>query len=160
MASQGNLASQSTASQSALLFSSQKSGRRSDFNKGTLGQAASGKLGMDTVDAGGAKPESKIEIMRLKRRIMKSQESANIYFAMKERRAQQFRQTVTQRQKAARDHKVVMYRKYRAGELPDIQIKHSELIVPLQAVAQHDNILARQLFQVGLCFFVLNVRGW
>ena len=115
---------------------------------------------MDTVDAGGAKPESKIEIMRLKRRIMKSQESANIYFAMKERRAQQFRQTVTQRQKAARDHKVVMYRKYRAGELPDIQIKHSELIVPLQAVAQHDNILARQLFQVGLCFFVLNVRGW
>ena len=29
-----------------------------------------------------------------------------------------------------------MYRKYRVGELPDIQIKHSELIRPFQALAQ------------------------
>jgi len=29
-----------------------------------------------------------------------------------------------------------MYRKYRTGDLPDIQIKFSELIAPLQAVAQ------------------------
>ena len=29
-----------------------------------------------------------------------------------------------------------MYRRYRVGDLPDIQIKHSELIAPLQAVAQ------------------------
>ena len=41
-----------------------------------------------------------------------------------------------ERQKAARESRVVMYRKYRAGDLPDIQIKHSELIAPLQAVAQ------------------------
>lgn len=39
-------------------------------------------------------------------------------------------------QKAARDSRVVMYRKYRVGELPDIQIKHSELIRPFQALAQ------------------------
>ena len=90
---------------------------------------------------------------------MKSQEKTSNYFAMKERRAQQFRETVAQRQKAARDHKVVMYRKYRAGELPDIQIKHSELIVPLQAVAQHDNVLARQLFQVGICYFLLKDKS-
>lgn len=29
-----------------------------------------------------------------------------------------------------------MYRQYREGELPDIQIKYSELIRPLQALAQ------------------------
>lgn len=29
-----------------------------------------------------------------------------------------------------------MYRKYRVGELPDIQIKYSEIIRPLQALAQ------------------------
>lgn len=29
-----------------------------------------------------------------------------------------------------------MYRKYRSGDLPDIQIKFSELIAPLQALAQ------------------------
>lgn len=39
-----------------------------------------------------------------------------------------------------------MYRKYRVGELPDIQIKHSELIVPLQALAQLDNQIASKLF--------------
>lgn len=39
-----------------------------------------------------------------------------------------------------------MYRKYRVGELPDIQIKHSELIVPLQALAQLDSKIARKLF--------------
>lgn len=39
-----------------------------------------------------------------------------------------------------------MYRKYRVGELPDIQIKHSELIVPLQALAQLDSKIASKLF--------------
>ena len=51
-----------------------------------------------------------------------------------------------QRQKAARDSKVVMYRKYREGELPDIQIKHAEIIRPFQALAQKDTSLARMLF--------------
>lgn len=31
---------------------------------------------------------------------------------------------------------VVLYRSYRRGDLPDIQIPHSSLITPLQAVAQ------------------------
>ena len=31
---------------------------------------------------------------------------------------------------------VTMYRRYRAGDLPDIQIKYSDLIAPLQALAQ------------------------
>ena len=39
-------------------------------------------------------------------------------------------------QRASRESKVVLYRKYRVGELPDIQIKHSELIRPFQALAQ------------------------
>ena len=41
-----------------------------------------------------------------------------------------------ERLKTARESRVVMYRKYRTGDLPDIQIKFSELIAPLQAVAQ------------------------
>lgn len=31
---------------------------------------------------------------------------------------------------------MVLYRSYRHGDLPDVQIPHSSLIVPLQAVAQ------------------------
>lgn len=45
-------------------------------------------------------------------------------------------QQAAQRQRAARESRIVMYRKYRTGDLPDIQIKFSELITPLQAVAQ------------------------
>jgi len=41
-----------------------------------------------------------------------------------------------------------MYRKYRKGELPDIQIKHAELIMPLQAAAQCDSVIARELFKM------------
>ena len=40
------------------------------------------------------------------------------------------------RQRASRESTVVLYRKYRKGELPDIQIKHAELIRPFQALAQ------------------------
>lgn len=34
------------------------------------------------------------------------------------------------------DAQVILYRSYRQGDLPDIQIKYSGLITPLQAVAQ------------------------
>ena len=39
-------------------------------------------------------------------------------------------------QKQRRENHVTMYRKYRIGDLPDIQIKHSYVIAPLQALAQ------------------------
>ena len=45
-------------------------------------------------------------------------------------------QETRKRQRAARSSKVVMYRKYRVGELPDTQIKYSEIIRPFQALAQ------------------------
>ncbi|KAL0088017.1 hypothetical protein F4703DRAFT_1975680 [Phycomyces blakesleeanus] len=48
-------------------------------------------------------------------------------------------------QKKARERKLTMYRNYRIGELPDIQIKYMELIDPLQALARKDNEIARLL---------------
>jgi DNA-dependent protein kinase catalytic subunit len=41
---------------------------------------------------------------------------------------------------------IVMFRKYRMGELPDVQIKHRELLLPLQALAQRDDAFAAALF--------------
>lgn len=38
--------------------------------------------------------------------------------------------------KMKHDAQVILYRSYRQGDLPDIQIKYSSLITPLQAVAQ------------------------
>jgi len=37
--------------------------------------------------------------------------------------------------KQKRENDVTMYRRYRIGDLPDIQIQHSAIIAPLQALA-------------------------
>lgn len=38
--------------------------------------------------------------------------------------------------KMKHDAQIILYRSYRQGDLPDIQITYSSLISPLQAVAQ------------------------
>ncbi len=45
-------------------------------------------------------------------------------------------QQVLKEQKQRRENQVTLYRKYRIGDLPDIQIKYSAVIAPLQALAQ------------------------
>jgi DNA-dependent protein kinase catalytic subunit len=48
--------------------------------------------------------------------------------------------------KQKRLNHVEKYRRYRIGDFPDIQIKFSELIAPLQAIAQRDSQVAMILF--------------
>ncbi|XP_065180580.1 DNA-dependent protein kinase catalytic subunit-like [Sycon ciliatum] len=86
------------------------------------------------------------EIMSLKKRFLKDRGTSGQVFARIESRRQKLREERSRQQKEAREHRVVMYRKYRDGDLPDIQIKFSELIRPLQALAQRDSSLARLLF--------------
>ncbi len=49
--------------------------------------------------------------------------------------------------KLKRQSHVEKYRNYRIGDFPDIQIKFSELIAPLQALAQRDSMIAMKLFE-------------
>nr|CAG8448912.1 4810_t:CDS:10 [Entrophospora candida] len=44
------------------------------------------------------------------------------------------------------DKQVSMLRQYRVGELPDIMIKYSEIISPLQVLSQHDIEISRLLY--------------
>ena len=145
--SEEHLLSQTMPSQSSFLLLSTELENKRGFNVGLLRRSDDAGA-----QSGNEKLEQNYDIMKLKKRIWKSKEKTSSYFALKEKRSQKLRQIAAQRQKAARDHKVVMYRKYRKGELPDIQIKHSELIVPLQAAAQCDSIIARELFKVT-CHF-------
>ena len=58
-------------------------------------------------------------------------------------------QRVAAREKRIRElraNEIVMYRRYRTGELPDVQIKPRELIQPLQALASREPTVARMLF--------------
>ncbi|KAL3877683.1 hypothetical protein ACJMK2_035352, partial [Sinanodonta woodiana] len=86
------------------------------------------------------------EILRLKRRFIKDQENTGIYFAKQQIRLKQMREEIQREQKLQREHQVTMYRKYRSGDLPDIQIKYSYIIAPLQALAHRDNTVAKLLF--------------
>jgi DNA-dependent protein kinase catalytic subunit len=47
---------------------------------------------------------------------------------------------------------VEKYRSYRIGDFPDIQIKFSEVIAPLQALAQRDSQVAMILFESIFAF--------
>uniref|UniRef100_A0A4W4HQJ6 DNA-dependent protein kinase catalytic subunit n=1 Tax=Electrophorus electricus TaxID=8005 RepID=A0A4W4HQJ6_ELEEL len=90
---------------------------------------------------------SRADILRLRRRFLKDKEKETIKFVKREIQSQRIeRVDITSDEKLRRDAQVTLYRSYRVGDLPDIQIQHSSLIAPLQALAQKDATLARQLF--------------
>ncbi|XP_048248370.1 DNA-dependent protein kinase catalytic subunit-like [Haliotis rufescens] len=86
------------------------------------------------------------DILRLKRRFLKDQEASRLYFVKKASRMNKMRETARLEQQKRRENQVTMYRKYRIGDLPDIQIKYSYIIAPLQAVAHRDSTVAKLLF--------------
>ncbi|KAM8822809.1 DNA-dependent protein kinase catalytic subunit isoform 1-T1 [Spinachia spinachia] len=90
--------------------------------------------------------EQRDNILRLRRRFLKDQEKVSLNFAQKEIRQQRQKKVDKADQRLRKEAQVTLYRSYRAGDFPDIQIPYSSLIAPLQALAQRDPILARQLF--------------
>nr|XP_057916892.1 DNA-dependent protein kinase catalytic subunit isoform X2 [Doryrhamphus excisus] len=89
--------------------------------------------------------EKRQKILQLRRRFLKDQEESLI-FAQKEVQKQKRLKEQKADQRLRKEAQVTLYRNYRLGDFPDIQIPCSNLIAPLQAVAQRDPILAKQLF--------------
>ncbi|XP_060058172.1 DNA-dependent protein kinase catalytic subunit [Erinaceus europaeus] len=141
--------SASDSSSSSLLFAHQRSDRIQripmksvgpDFGKKRLG------LPGDEVDSKAKGVDNRAEILRLRRRFLKDQEKLSLIYARKGVADQKREKEMKSELKMKHDAQVVLYRSYRQGDLPDIQIKYSSLITPLQAVAQRDPIIAKQLF--------------
>ncbi|KAI5104092.1 DNA-dependent protein kinase catalytic subunit [Silurus meridionalis] len=93
-----------------------------------------------------AERERRADILRLRRRFLKDKEKENIKFAKREIQSQRTEREKRATQKIQREAQVTLYRSYRVGDLPDIQIQYGSLIAPLQALAQRDSTLAKQLF--------------
>ncbi|CAD5112585.1 DgyrCDS1798 [Dimorphilus gyrociliatus] len=123
-----------TQSESNLLFSNVKK-IKSPKKKLDAAKATTSEQGEDTD-----------EILRLRRRFLKDSESKQLYFVKKQIRQRNMRKEIEKERKERRENQVTIYRKYRTGDLPDIQIKYACIIAPLQAVAQRDSQLARILF--------------
>ena len=68
------------------------------------------------------------------------------FFRQRALRLRKARAAQVARNKKARFQKVQMYRSYRQGDFPDIQIKLSDLCKPLMALAEVDIITARLIF--------------
>ncbi|KAG5837285.1 hypothetical protein ANANG_G00237680 [Anguilla anguilla] len=114
----------------------------------------------DTVDSmTDAAMEKRAHILRLKRKFLKDAEKTSLNFAKKEIIKQKHEKEKAADQKVRRDAQVTLYRRYRLGELPDIQIQHSSLIAPLQALAQRDPTLAKQLFSSLFAGILLEMGG-
>ncbi|XP_074056019.1 DNA-dependent protein kinase catalytic subunit isoform X1 [Macrotis lagotis] len=111
-----------------------------DFGKKRLG------LPGDEVDNKTKGINERAEILRLRRRFLKDQEKLSLIYARKGVVEQKKEKEMKNELKMKHDAQVTLYRSYRQGDLPDIQIEYSSLINPLQAVAQRDPILAKQLF--------------
>ncbi|XP_047423865.1 DNA-dependent protein kinase catalytic subunit isoform X2 [Mugil cephalus] len=93
-----------------------------------------------------AENERRNSILRLRRRFLKDQEKVSLGYAQKEIQHQRQRKEEKADQRLRKEAQVTLYRNYRVGDFPDIQIPYSSLIAPLQALAQSDPILAKQLF--------------
>ncbi|ETE68703.1 DNA-dependent protein kinase catalytic subunit, partial [Ophiophagus hannah] len=93
----------------------------------------------DEVDSKTKDTDEHTDILRLRRRFLKDKEKLSLIYARKGVAEQK-------QEKIKHDAQITLYRKYRQGDLPDIQIEYSSLITPLQVVAQKDPTLAKQLF--------------
>ncbi|XP_070248944.1 DNA-dependent protein kinase catalytic subunit [Myotis yumanensis] len=143
------VSSSSDSLSSSLLFAHKRSEKLKiaplksvgpDFGKKRLA------LPGDTVDNRAKGTDSRVDILRLRRRFLKDQEKIHLIYAKKGIAEQKRKKEIKSEFKMKHDAQVILYRSYRQGDLPDIQIKYSSLITPLQAVAQRDPIMAKQLF--------------
>ncbi|XP_053516892.1 DNA-dependent protein kinase catalytic subunit isoform X2 [Artibeus jamaicensis] len=144
------MVSPSSDSLSSSLLFARKKGEKSprtplksvgpDFGKKRL------SLPGDKVDDKTKGTDNRAEILRLRRRFLKDREKLSLIYAKKNVAEQKREKEIKSELKMKHDAQVILYRSYRQGDLPDIQIKYSSLITPLQAVAQRDPIIAKQLF--------------
>lgn len=134
-------ASTVTSAVSAPLSTRKKPG--SEFGKYKLGAKSAVPTSNQKQNETG---DSRSDRFRLRRRFLKDHEEKRIFFAKRQIRLNEMRAKVRQDQQRKREHQVTIYRKYRTGELPDIQIEYSSIIAPLQAVAERDSTIAKLLF--------------
>ncbi|XP_055874578.1 DNA-dependent protein kinase catalytic subunit-like [Biomphalaria glabrata] len=90
--------------------------------------------------------QSHEDIWRLRRRFVKDQQAQSLFYIRRNVKINTLREEILKEQKARRENQVTLYRKYRIGDLPDIQIKYQYIIAPLQALAHRDSTVARLLF--------------
>jgi DNA-dependent protein kinase catalytic subunit len=123
---------------SSSLMATQSAGFRGGFTQGS-GTTQRLTQGFGSAQRGGSLWDTQTNIQR---RILKTRTSQVVQSVLGARRRREARERA---QAGARAHKVTMMRSYRVGELPDIEIKTSDVLRPLTALAERDPLVARTL---------------
>eukprot|EP00698_Gefionella_okellyi_P020660 TRINITY_DN6517_c0_g2_i1.p1 TRINITY_DN6517_c0_g2~~TRINITY_DN6517_c0_g2_i1.p1 ORF type:complete len:3836 (-),score=923.59 TRINITY_DN6517_c0_g2_i1:17-10561(-) len=82
----------------------------------------------------------------IRKRFWRADEQVGSQAHRRAAQAQHWKAQWSQRQRVQRSNKVVMFRQYREGELPDVSIAAKDAIKPMIALANLDAVLARSLF--------------
>ncbi|EFA79656.1 DNA-dependent protein kinase subunit [Heterostelium album PN500] len=85
---------------------------------------------------------------RFKKKDNRTDGERNAAFARLAVKKSKDRDELMSRAKQARENQVTMFRKYRSGELPDIQIKLQEILRPLQSLCQMDHHVGTSVFSL------------
>ncbi|XP_053322155.1 DNA-dependent protein kinase catalytic subunit [Spea bombifrons] len=152
----------SDSTSSALLFTSKGNEKRRRVPLKPVGPNFGQqrlRLPGDETDSKAKGIEERAEILRLRRRFLKDREKLSIIYARKGANELKWEKATKVEKRLKQDAQVILYRSYRHGDLPDIQIAHSSLIAPLQALAQKDPTLAKQLFSSLFCGIFADARG-
>ena len=135
-----------TQGSTGLLFSVSSSGNPRTAMYKRIGLGRTSMMPKKSTD----ETDSKTLDMNLlvRRRFVRQQdrEKQVMHFARLEDKRRQLRQRLHHERKLRREAQVTMFREYRVGELPDIQIPHRAIIDPLQALAARDITTAAQVF--------------
>eukprot|EP01133_Synstelium_polycarpum_P005723 gene5723-6618_t len=115
-------------------------------------QSSAKRAGPNRKDSGAFKVPAPVDARtlemrnRFKKRDSKTENERNVVFARLAVKRTKDREEYIARTKQARENQITMFRKYRQGELPDIQIKYSELVRPLQSLCQLDAGIGASIF--------------
>ncbi|CAO3615261.1 unnamed protein product [Cunninghamella echinulata] len=102
---------------------------------------------LNTEDEDNSKSKRQNQYAKLRKRYVKSTKQSTVdFFVQRNQKLNKNLQYYQTLQKTAREKRVILHRKYRIGELPDIQIKYSELVEPLKALGRMDPFVARTLY--------------
>ncbi|CAF3810132.1 unnamed protein product [Rotaria magnacalcarata] len=87
------------------------------------------------------------DIERLNVSIQEHSGKVHEYFAVKQNEKNKEKQFLAEI-KLKHDNQVEKYRSYCIGELPKIQIRSSDIIIPLQALSQYENYISHLLYLI------------
>uniref|UniRef100_A0A131YHX4 DNA-dependent protein kinase catalytic subunit n=1 Tax=Rhipicephalus appendiculatus TaxID=34631 RepID=A0A131YHX4_RHIAP len=94
---------------------------------------------------GGSTIEKADNLRHLRKRFLRDEDQVRLQHMRREVRRNETRRKLRTEQRARREAEVTLYRRYRMGDFPDIQITHAALIAPMQALAQQDQQVAQML---------------